>query len=35
MNAEDKIFLKNFYLNDCKKLEKLLNRKLPWNFSND
>ena len=32
MNAEDKIFLKNFYLNDCKKLEKLLNRSLPWSL---
>ena len=35
MNSEDKIFLKNFYLDDYKKLEKLLNRKLPWNFSNE
>jgi len=30
MNAEDKIYLKNFYFNDCKKLEKLLSRSLPW-----
>ena len=32
MKLEDKIFLQKLYLEDSKKLEKLLNKKLPWNI---
>ena len=35
MDPEDKRFLKKFYLDDIKKLQQLLNRKLPWSVFND